>query len=157
MASKPALICDLARRRTIALLPDREPATAQDWCSGQPQVAIVAGDRGGGYALAVARALPDATQVADRWHLMENASRAFLDAVRTSMRQIRGVVGAATVAAELLTAAERTQYEGFLRREAANTAILGLSKDGLPIKEIGRRTGPRAVPVHMEAYPAWAR
>jgi hypothetical protein len=28
----------------------------------------------------VARALPDAMQIAGRWHLMENASAAFLDA-----------------------------------------------------------------------------
>jgi len=76
------LICDLERRRTIALLPDREPATAKDWLSQLPQIAVVARDRGGAYALAAAKALPDATQVADRWHLMENASRAFLDAVR---------------------------------------------------------------------------
>jgi transposase len=135
------IICDLERRRTIALLPGREPATAQEWFSGQPQVTVVARDRGGGYALAAARALPRATQVADRWHLMENASRAFLDAVRTSMRQIRGVVGAAAVDPKLLTAAERIQYEGYLRREEANMAILGLAKDGIPIKEIVRRTG----------------
>ena len=135
------IICDLERRRTIALLPDREPATAQDWFSGQPQVAIVARDRSGGYALAAARALPHATQVADRWHLMENASRAFLDAVRKSMRQIRSVVGAATLDPELLTAAERIQYEGYLRREEANQAILGLAKDGVAIKQIMRRTG----------------
>ena len=135
------IICDLERRRTIALLPDREPATAQDWFSGQPQVAIVARDRSGGYALAAARALPHATQVADRWHLMENASRAFLDAVRKSMRQIRSVLGAATLDPELLTAAERIQYEGYLRREEANQAILGLAKDGVAIKQIMRRTG----------------
>ena len=36
-------------------------------------------------------------QVADRWHLMENASHAFLDAVRKSMRHIRGAIGAAKV------------------------------------------------------------
>ncbi len=83
------LICDLERRQTIALLPDREPATAQAWLTAQPQITIVARDRGGGYALAAAKALPAATQVADRWHLMENASRAFVDAVRKSMRQIR--------------------------------------------------------------------
>ena len=41
------------------------------------------GDRGGGYAVAAQRALPHAIQVADRWHLMENASGAFLDAVRS--------------------------------------------------------------------------
>jgi transposase len=135
------IICDLERRRTIALLPDREPATAQDWFSGQPQIAIVARDRGGGYALAVTRALADATQVADRWHLMENASRAFFDAVRTSMRQIRSAVGAATVDVALLTAAERIQYQGYMRREETNLALLGLAKDGVATKEIVRRTG----------------
>src|SRR5258707_4969999 len=36
------IICDLERRRTIALLPDREPATAQAWLSDQPQITIVA-------------------------------------------------------------------------------------------------------------------
>src|SRR3954449_3932942 len=134
------IICDLDRHRTIALLPDREPATAQDWFSSQPQVAIMARDRAGGYALAVARALPDATQVADRWHLMENASRAFLDAVRVSMRQIRSVLGAATINPDLLTAAERIQYEGYLRREDANAAILALAREGVTIREIVRCT-----------------
>ena len=135
------IICDLERRRTIALLPDREPATAQDWLSGQKQIAVVARDRGGSYALATTKALPHATQVADRWHLMENASRAFLDAVRTSMRQIRGVLGATTVDPKLLTAAERIQHEGYLRREETNLAILALAKEGAAIKEIVRRTG----------------
>lgn len=135
------IICDLERRRTIALLPDREPATAQAWFAGQSQIATVARDRGGGYALAAAGALPEAAQVADRRHLMENASRAFLDAVRRSMRQIRSVIGAATVDVALLTAAERIQYEGYLCREEADAAILRLRADGMPIKEIVRRTG----------------
>ena len=135
------IICDLERRKTIALLPDRESATAQAWLAAQPQIGIVARDRGGSYAMAAAKALPQATQVADRWHLMENASHAFLDAVRKSMRQIRTVIGATTINPELLTAAEHLQYEGYLRREDANTAVLRLSKSGVPIKEIVRRTG----------------
>lgn len=135
------LICDLERRKTIALLPDREPATAQAWLSDQPQISIVSRDRGGAYALAAAKALPKATQVADRWHLMENASRAFLDAVRKSMRQIRIAIGAATINPDLLTAAERIQYEGYLRREDTNAVVLGLAKNGFAIKEIVRRTG----------------
>ncbi len=135
------IICDLERRRPISLLPDREPATAQAWLAGQPQIAVVARDRGGGYAVAAAKALPNATQVADRWHLMENASRAFLDAVRKSMRQIRAAIGAATIKPDLLTAAERIQYEGYLRREDTNAAILAQAEKGASIKEIVRRTG----------------
>jgi hypothetical protein len=34
-----------------------------------------------------------------------------VDAIRKSVRQIRGVIGAATISPELLTAAERIQYE----------------------------------------------
>lgn len=75
------LLCDLERRWTIALLPDREPASAEAWLVRHPQIRIVARDRGGGYAVAAQRALPHAVQVAHRWHLLENASPAFLDAV----------------------------------------------------------------------------
>jgi len=83
----------------------------------------VSRDRGGGYGEAAARALPHAIQVADRWHLMENASAAFLDAVRKSMRSIRATLGAATVNPELLTCAEKLQYEGYLRTVKAGAII----------------------------------
>jgi transposase len=136
-----SIICNLERRRVAALLPDREPATAQAWFVDRPTIAIIARDRGGGYGEAAAKALPHAVQVADRWHLMENASRAFLDAVRKSMRQIRNVIGATTINPELLTAAERIQYEGYLRREETNAAILALVKEGMPIKQIAGQTG----------------
>ena len=69
----------------------------------QPQVGVVACNRGGAYAIAARRTLPRAAQVADRWHLMENASQAFLGAVRQSMRQIRTAVGAAAVEAAIAT------------------------------------------------------
>ncbi|MHC2623958.1 transposase [Bradyrhizobium huanghuaihaiense] len=136
-----SIVCNLERRRVVTLLPDREPATAQAWLAAHPTIAIVARDRGGGYGEAAAKALPHAVQVADRWHLMENASRAFLDAVRKSMRQIRTVIGATTIDPKLLTAAERLQYEGYLRREETNAVILALSKNGIPIKQIVRQTG----------------
>ncbi|WP_409997235.1 hypothetical protein [Bradyrhizobium cosmicum] len=59
-----------------------QPATTPAWLAAHPTIAIVARDRGGGYGEAAAKAVPHAVQVADRWHLMENASLAFLDAVR---------------------------------------------------------------------------
>ena len=72
---------------------------------------------------------------------MENASHAFLDAVRKSMWQVRTAIGTTTVTPELLTSAERLQYEGYLLREETNIAILAMSKEGAAIKEIRRRTG----------------
>jgi transposase len=57
------------------------------------------------------------------------------------MLQIRTVIGATTIDPKLLTAAERLQYAGYLRREETNAAILAVSKSGAPIKQIVRQTG----------------
>ena len=98
----------------MALLPDREPVTIEAWLASHAEIEIVSRDRGGGYGEAAAKALPHAIQVADRWHLFENASAAFLDAVRKSMRLTRTAIGATTINPELLTCAERPQYEGVI-------------------------------------------
>ena len=70
-----SIVCDLERRRIVALLPDREIATVRAWLAEHPQIAVVSRDRGGGYGEAVTKTLPDAVQVADRWHLCESAPK----------------------------------------------------------------------------------
>jgi transposase len=60
------LICDLERRRVVALLSDRESGTVEAWLSAHPEITILARDRGGCYGEAATRALPEAIQVADR-------------------------------------------------------------------------------------------
>jgi len=135
------IVCDLERRHIVKLLPDREAATVRAWLVDHPEIEIISRDRGGGYGEAATKALPNAIQVADRWHLMENASAAFLGAVRKSMKAIRTAVGATTICPELLTSAERLQYEGYLRREETNAAVMAMATKGVPIKQIVRQTG----------------
>lgn len=135
------LICDLERRRVIDLLPDREPATVESWLRARPGIEVVARDRNGGYGGAVARALPKAVQVADRWHLLENASAAFLAAVQRSMPAIRKAIGVKSLDPKLLTAAEKLQFEGFQRRQQTNRMVRRMGGDGVPIKRIMRLTG----------------
>jgi transposase len=142
------IICDLERRRIVALLPDREIATVQAWLADHPGISVVSRDRG--YGEAASKALPHAVQVADRWHLMENASAAFLDAVRKSITAIRSAIGATTINPELLTWAEKLQYDGYLRREETNAAILALAGEGIGIKDIVRRTGHSRKLVRIE-------
>ncbi len=95
---------------------------------------------------------------------MENASHAFLAAVRKSMRQIRSAIGAMTITPALLSAAQRLQYEGYLRREEANAAVSALALEGVAIKEIGCRIGHSRALVHRmfrlressrESYLPW--
>src|SRR5450631_1674125 len=120
---------------------DPPPIYTTSWGTIHPDITVLSRDRGGGYGEAASKALPSAIQVADRWHLMENASSAFLSAVRKSMRPIRAAIGATTINPELLTCAERLQYEGYLRREETIATILALAKDGAAIKQIVRKTG----------------
>ena len=116
-------------------------ATVSAWLATHPGIEIVARDRGGGYAQAAAQGAPKAIQVADRWHLLENASAAFVDAVRRHMRPIREAVGAVTLDPTVLTAAEKRQFEGWERRKQTSDAVLALKADGVALKEIVRRTG----------------
>jgi transposase len=134
------IVCDLERRRIIDILPDREAATVTAWLTEHPSITVIARDRGAGYKQAATDGLPDAVQVADRWHLMENASAAFLNAVRRSMHAIRKAVGVGAVDPASLSAAERRQHSGWLLREAENASILALAAQGVAIKEIMRRT-----------------
>jgi transposase len=66
------MVVDLERRRPIELLAKRDGATVKAWLSTQPHIEIMARDRGGAYAEAVRTVMPDALQVADRWHLLAN-------------------------------------------------------------------------------------
>ena len=66
------ILVDLQTRRPLDLLPDRTAEAVKPWLAGHPEIQLVSRDRASAFADAVSQVLPHATQVADRYHLIQN-------------------------------------------------------------------------------------
>jgi len=66
------ILVNMETHRPLDLLPDRTADAVIPWLESHPEIEIVNQDRASAYADAVNRALPHATQVADRYHLVQN-------------------------------------------------------------------------------------
>jgi transposase len=73
------ILVNLESHRVVDLLPDREAETSAAWMRQQLDLMVVSRDRGGAYASAAALGAPQATQCADRFHLLKNLGEAVED------------------------------------------------------------------------------
>src|SRR5499426_4867328 len=91
------ILVDLERRQPVALLPDRMAETLAQWLREHPGVQVIARDRSSTYAEGARHGAATATQVADRFHLLQNLAEALepvftihhhaLTAVNAALRQ----------------------------------------------------------------------
>jgi transposase len=79
--SYATVLIDAETRERVDVLPDSQADTLEAWLREHPGVEVVCRDGSAAYAGAVRRALPNALQVADRWHIWHNLAEAVLKEV----------------------------------------------------------------------------
>lgn len=70
------ILVDLERQRVLDLLSERQADQFAAWLKAHPGVAIISRDWAQVYADGARRGAPEATQVADRFHLLKNLGEA---------------------------------------------------------------------------------
>jgi transposase len=88
------ILVDLERRHVADLLEDRKAETVASWLSQHSGVEVVSRDRASAYAEAATKGAPQAVQVVDRWHLIQNLVEALercLLRSRPALKQAAGV------------------------------------------------------------------
>lgn len=86
------LIVDLERHRPLDLLPGRTWEVFSDWLAQHPSVEVVSRDRAECYAHGANAGAPQASHVADRWHLLQNLREALKNASERYSPEIRQAV-----------------------------------------------------------------
>jgi transposase len=87
------ILVDLERRQPVELLSDRTAATFACWLQEHPGVEVIARDRSSAYAEGARHGAAAATQVADRFHVLQNLREA-LDQVFTTHHHALDAVNA---------------------------------------------------------------
>jgi len=163
------LLVDLERHAVVDLLPDRDAESVARWLADHPGVAVISRDRSGVYADGARRGAPEATQVADRWHLLKNIGDALEQVLGRQRETLRAALdpapaalpvpaGTTPGAAESLPASHTatpaslsatvprsTPADG--RRALLYKEVHDLHGQGLSLSAIGRRLGLTRVTV----------
>lgn len=148
------ILLDLESRRPIDILEGRERDVLSNWLKEHPGVEVIARDRSGAYAEAAKIGAPNAIQVADRFHLVQNASAALdgmLRGRRLGINEAEAAKGMRVSTPTLEDAgpdesATLSPYKRYwAERRAARVArwekVKALAEAGTSISQIAREVG----------------
>ncbi len=171
------ILVDLETSRPIDLLEGRDAQTLAKWLQAHPGVEVISRDRAHEYAEGASAGAPQAVQVADRFHLVQNASNALYEMLRgrrldlgemessevapvgTLPASALGVERAEAPPPELpLSRLKRELAERQLARTARWEKVQALTKAGASAASIAREVGVSARTVRrLRARPDPAR
>lgn len=155
------ILVDQEAHRPIEILPNREAATLRTWLQGHPEIEIITRDRSLAYAEAARSGAPQAVQVADRFHILQNLREAV---ERTLVKQHPVLRQAAQEISPRYQTEQMLKAEGLIeslsdrvapvnqktqalsqqrraRRLARYEEVKQLKQQGLPIKQIAQQLG----------------
>ncbi|WP_446686530.1 ISL3 family transposase [Phyllobacterium trifolii] len=135
------IMVDLERRSVVDVLDDRSVESAKAWLQERPAIEVISRDRCGLYAQAAREGAPQARQVADRFHLVQN--------LRAAIKEQMSFYGHAHVRpilsedAIVSSTAQRRRARMAHRqsRQDIFEMLHALRQQGLSYSEISRRTG----------------
>lgn len=95
------ILVDLEQHRVVEVLPARNAEPLVAWLQAHPGVEVFSRDRAPAYAEAARKGAPEAVQVADRWHLIQN----LVEALERCLLRFRPAIKAAAGIGESLVGA----------------------------------------------------
>src|SRR5262249_19043545 len=165
------ILVDLERRQPVALLPERTAEPVAQWLREHPGVEVIARDRSSTYAEGARQGAPAATQVADRFHLVQNLAEALdqivtnhhhaLDAVNAAARQqpvplLDGTLAVPVPPPPRPAGAEQQAAQGAAQRQALYEQVWALHRQGWTVVAIATQVGRSGRTIERSLHlPTW--
>jgi transposase len=130
------ILVDLEAHVPVDLLEDRSAATVERWLQQHPGVAYISRDRAPEYADGATRGAPEAVQIADRFHLIQNVRellQRLLERHQAALQAAAAPPDPATAPDATSAAAERPSDMGHADGEAALSGIGAAQPSSAPV------------------------